>query len=326
MATTPQGNGAGQSSGADGSTSGGGAAPLPGLLYRGGRTIRDLSFKTFYYGSVWQQDPNSPVVNRLAATRTQIDGAIVAAMTDPQLNGILSQYFGGQPVSSAALPSEIIANAPRTASPNIAFNETDIRGVIAGLVATGLVGLDLANTAINIVLPPGMSLEILGLDEQERPSGATVMPGVPHDSPNYDSGIAGYHGSAAMQMAGKSVDVLYSVVVWSDGSTGIPVPGWDGWENVVATLYHELQETRTNPDVDRAIRTGDNGFVGWNTDPVDGPDGSDCREIADLPLILNNDRRYAAFARVAVAGLSAPVPIQLMWSNQHGRMMPDASG
>jgi hypothetical protein len=323
MAATQQDAGAGQRNGAGGSASGG--ASLPGLLFRGGRTIRDLAFKTFYYGSVWQQNPASTVINRLAAARTQIDNAIDAAMVDPQLNGILSQYFGGQPVTGKALPSEVIANAPRTASPNIAFNETDIRGVIADLLATRLAGIDLASTVVNIVLPPGMSLEILGLDEQARPSGAAVMPGVPRDAANFDSGIAGYHGSAAMQTAGTSVDVLYSVVVWSDGSTGIPVPGWQGWENVVATLYHELQETRTNPDVDRAVRSGDSRFIGWNTDPVDGPDGPDCREIADLPLILNNAQRYAAFARVSVAGQPTPVPIQLMWSNQHGRMMPDAA-
>jgi hypothetical protein len=171
-----------------------------------------------------------------------------------------------------------------------------------------------------------MSLEILGLDERERPADVRAASGVPRDAPLYASGIAGYHGSVAETVAGRSVEVLYSVVVWSDGSTGIPVPDWSGWENIVATLYHELQEIRTNPDVDRAVRTGDSKLIGWNTDPVEGPDGPDCREIADLPLILRNERPHEAFGRVSVQGHDGEpteVPIQLLWSNRDNQMMPN---
>jgi hypothetical protein len=296
------------------------------LVRRGGRTIYDLSYKNFYYGTIWRQDENSAIVNRHARAREKIEQAIAAAMTDSDLNRLLSQYFPHRPITANPLPPAIIDDAPRTTSPDIPFNEIDIRSVIAGLVRTHLANLDLASTAINIILPQGMSLEILGLDEQERPSDAPRMPGVPRDAPFYASGLAGYHGSVAETIAGKPVDVLYSVVAWSDGGTGIPVPNWSGWENIVATLYHELQEIRTNPDVDLAVRSGNNALIGWNTDPVEGPDGQDCREIADLPLVLHNTYRYEAFTRVVVKGCDGDlmeVPIQRIWSDLHNKMMPE---
>jgi hypothetical protein len=305
------------------STAGGGAALPPQLVYRGGRTIRDLTFKTFYYGAVWQGVPPPPIVNPHAAARALIDETLAIGMSDPGLNGLLSQYFNGDAISATALPSAVITDAPRTVTPNVPFNENDLRTVLTSLVPNGMAGLDLTSTVVNIVLPMGMSLEILGVDQAARPPGTKVMPGVPCDAPNHSSGIAGYHGS--MAITGLNTDLLYSVVVWSDGSTGIPVPGWQGWENIVATLYHELQETRTDPDVDCATRTGDNHYIGWNTDPIQGPDGLDCREIADLPLILHSDNPFAAFARVPVSvpgGTTVQVPVQLMWSNKDGRMMP----
>jgi hypothetical protein len=39
------------------------------------------------------------------------------------------------------------------------------------------------------------------------------------------------------------------------------------WKNVVATFYHELNEARTDPDVEDAIRAGNDPaaikFLGW---------------------------------------------------------------
>src|SRR5512142_2055630 len=63
----------------------------------------------------------------------------------------------------------------------------------------------------------------------------------------------------------------YAIGVYSeqlaDGSTnGIPV--FDApWKNVVATFYHELNEARTDADVEDAIRAGNDPsatkFLGW---------------------------------------------------------------
>jgi Resolvase, N terminal domain len=68
--------------------------------------------------------------------------------------------------------------------------------------------------------------------------------------------------------------VYYSVGVYSqteaDGTVnGIPVFD-QPWKNVVATFYHELNEARTDADVEGAIRAGNspnaNSFLGWISD------------------------------------------------------------
>src|SRR6516165_4254073 len=46
---------------------------------------------------------------------------------------------------------------------------------------------------------------------------------------------------------GTPITVYYSVAVWSEGDNGIAIPGWEPWENACATLYHELNEARTDP-------------------------------------------------------------------------------
>src|SRR5690242_1607430 len=70
------------------------------------------------------------------------------------------------------------------------------------------------------------------------------------------TGLGGYHGSIHV----GADTVYYAVGVYSerrsDGSTnGIPV--FDRpWKNVVATIYHQLQDVRTDPDVSDALRAG----------------------------------------------------------------------
>ncbi len=298
----------------------------PQLVFRGGRTIADLSYKNFYYGATWAPPPGPDSAgNPHVAARAAIEPALAAAMQDAGLNGILAQYVPGQAIRATPLTSEVIADDVRP-DPDAPFDETDIRRVVAGLLSAGrLGGLDFATTAINVVLPMGMTLAVAGLDEAARPPGVKPMPGVPNDAPNASTAIAGYHGTVPLQQSGASHDILYSVVVWSDGATGIPVPGWPAWQAITATLYHELQEIRTNPDVDQAVRTGDSRFIAWNTDPLDGPDGSDCREIADLPLILNHDSQHQAFMLASVAGPDGQqiqVPIQRLWCNETGALRP----
>lgn len=275
---------------------------------------------------MWHQDPASTVINGHAVARAKIDVAIAAAVLDADLNKILSQYLFEKPVIATPLPSEVLANDARGLSPNVPFNESDIRRIVNSLARDGsLDGLDLEITALNIVLPRGMTLEIIGIDGAECPVGTILMQGVPDDSPNYSTGTAGYHGTVPIVLKGQKVEVLYSVVVWSDGSIGIPVPGWEGWENIAATLYHELQEIRTNPYVDCAVRTGEVKYVGWNSEPIEGPDGHDFREIADLPLLIHHDAQHEAFMRVSVMaadGTMMAVPIQRLWCNKSCSLQP----
>jgi hypothetical protein len=114
-----------------------------------------------------------------------------------------------------------------------------------------------------------------------------------------EHGLGGYHGSVDGH--------YYAVAVYSEGTNGI-VAFDEPWKNVCATLYHELQEARTDPDVEDAIRTGDNKYLGWYS-----PRGG---EIGDIPI--TTAPLQDVMREVPLANGSGTVPVQLMWSNRVG--------
>jgi len=105
---------------------------------------------------------------------------------------------------------------------------------------------------------------------------------------------------------------VYSEALPDGSQNGIPVFN-ENWKNVVATFYHELNEARTDPDVEDAIRTGDTSVLGWTSDtgeecadfPVD-----EAGEGGDLSLV---------FQEVPLTSGSGTVPVQFQYSNAvHG--------
>ena len=135
------------------------------------------------------------------------------------------------------------------------------------------------------------------------PGVATLLlpPGVilAHGDVTSEHGLGGYHGS----VAGHD----YAVAVYSEGTNGIVAFG-DPWKNVCATVYHELQEARTDPDVEEAARTGKSSFLGWYS-----PRGG---EIGDIPIADSGGDLGAVFREVPLAAGGGTVPVQLMWSNR----------
>ena len=123
-----------------------------------------------------------------------------------------------------------------------------------------------------------------------------------------EQGLGGFHGS--VHTGGTTI--YYAVAVYSEGTNGI-VAFDEPWKNVCATLYHELQEARTDPDVEDAIRAGNTPeaakFLGWYS-PTGG-------EIGDVPIAeTHGDIRLVMKEVPLAAGGTAPV--QLMWSNRVG--------
>jgi hypothetical protein len=92
--------------------------------------------------------------------------------------------------------------------------------------------------------------------------------------------------------------------VYSERGNGID-EFHEPWRNVCATVYHELQEIRTDPDVEDAIRAGTapggERLLGWYS-----PRGG---EIGDMAIVME---------QVPLADGSGMVPVQLMWSNAVG--------
>lgn len=273
------------------------ATPHEDLKYRGGRTIRDLVYISLFVGGsqVWDaQDWRS------------IDRHLAAAMSDPHLNNVLRQYFGNQPVSATFQRSYFLSGwQPQRVT------KDDLERQLLGLHSAGAFsGYDLAKTCINVVLPRGTILSDPGGGPARLGSGTAIPQDEAADS---TGGLAGYHGS--IQAGGDTIyfaTAVYSERLSNGTTNGIPVFD-QNWKNVVATLYHQLQEVRTDPDVDEALRDGTPAgtrFLGWTSDSG--------LEIGDYP-ILGAQQLRQVFVEVPLADGSGTVPIQLPYSNAvHG--------
>ena len=213
--------------------------------------------------------------------RASLDHALEAAMGDRRLNGVLAQYFPGRSLRSTFAGSY--------AHPGSLPARVD-RDLVEQIVRT----IDVGGAVACLLLAPGVVLVEQG---------------------NVDSrhGLGGYHGSIHVGKQRR----YYAVAVYSEGTNGI-VAFDEPWKNVCATLYHELQETRTDPDVEDAIRAGSSPgaekLLGWYS-----PRGG---EIGDIPIAEAGGRLDLVMKEVPLADGSGTAPVQLMWSNAVGGPEP----
>jgi hypothetical protein len=290
-----------------------GFSPTPehDLIFNGGKTIADLVFTNFYVGGTdaWSQEDIQ-----------SIDNALAAAMSDQGLNNVMVQYFFGNPISSTFQPSQVLPGPAPTV-----FSQGDVENLVTDLHAQGQFnGFDLGSTVFNFMLPSGTVLNTNTAPSQSGP-GATLRtaqaqpPHVVQDTEDSTNGLGGYHGSVHLPAPGGGQEtVYYSVGVFSevlpDGtSNGIPVFD-EPWKNVVATFYHELNEARTDADVEDAIMAGNDPggaqFLGWVSQQ-----GEEC---GDFPVFEAHPLTLA-FQEVPLADGSGTVPIQFQYSDAaHG--------
>lgn len=214
-----------------------------------------------------------------AAERRDLDHALTTAMGDPGLNEILAQYFPDAPVTTTVKRSSVRRGA---------VPERVEKQFVEALVARSAAAGDDGST-ICVLLPRG-----------------TVL--VEREDVTSEHGLGGFHGSVHV----RGTTVYYAVAVYSEGSNGIVA--FDApWKNVCATLYHELQEVRTDPDVEDAIRAGHSPdaarLLGWYS-----PNGG---EIGDIPIAESHGDIHLAMKEVPLAD-GGTAPVQLMWSNRVG--------
>jgi hypothetical protein len=129
-------------------------------------------------------------------------------------------------------------------------------------------------------------------------------------------GLGGFHGSLHLQENGRDVTLYYSATVFSeirpDLQNGI-VAFDKPWKNVVGTLYHEINETRTDPDINDAIDKGNNDFLGWTSRTG--------KEVGDQPIFVANDLSLV-FQEIKDS-TAGTIPVQFMYSNAvHGAEGP----
>jgi hypothetical protein len=105
------------------------------------------------------------------------------------------------------------------------------------------------------------------------------------------------------------VTLYYAVGVYSErranGSRNGIVAFDKPWKNVVATFYHELNEARTDPDVEQVIQGGHASLLGWTS-----RQGEEC---GDFPVFEANPLTLV-FQEVPIAG-AGTAPVQFQYSN-----------
>ena len=290
-----------------------GIAPSPAhdLIFHGGHTIAALAFMNFYVGgsAAWK-----------SSDIQQMDQALAEAMSDEDLNNVMSQYYPSGNITSTMQPSQILTGPP----PRV-VSQGDAESLIMQLFRAGtLNGFDFTATVFNLLLPSGT---VLNTDvaptngaiaaQLEKP--VAVRRGVPgeqeEDSTN---GLGGFHGSVHAGSGPTAQTIYYAVGVYSeqlpDGTTNGIVAFDEPWKNVVATFYHELNEARTDPDVEDAIRAGSDPnalkFLGWTS-----RQGEEC---GDFPISEANSLSQV-FKEVNLTDGSGTVPIQFQYSDAaHG--------
>jgi hypothetical protein len=277
-------------------------SPIHDLMFHGGKTVPQMQFLNLYVGgaAAWKEEDMA-----------SIDKAISAAMTDKRLNNVIVQYFPGKTISCEFVEAKILpGNPPAVAS------QGDVEKLLKTLHATATLGkADRETTIFNFILPRGT---VLNTDPSvtgnlSASNGQKVQKTVQRAADSLH-GLGGYHGSVHTTSQGKKATLYYSVDVFSETmangrENGIAV--FDRpWKNVVATLYHELNEFRTDADVDDAIAAGNDpagtNFLGWTSRQGE--------EIGDRPVFAA-DPLTQVFKQIKLTGKTTTVPIQFQYSN-----------
>lgn len=246
------------------------------LAFFGGKTIATATVVPIYAGpsGAWAQ-----------SDITAIDGAFAEAFSDSNLEGVMAQYF-------SAKTSVTVSGSAQLTDSASTLQQSDVETLIKNNFAVGTLSGDPASTLFCLLLAPGIRLFAA-------------------DGSDSYNGLGGYHGSVT---AAGGQTVYYSVGVYSETSGGVTngIPAFDTpWKNVIATFYHEINEWRTDPDVENATTANVNGVLGWYSQQYG--------EIGDIPITEAGSNLSEVFVEVALASGSGTVPVQLMYSNyDHG--------
>jgi hypothetical protein len=260
-------------------------APLEDLIFHGGKIVAQMEFQNVYLGgeSSWK-----------AKDITSIDAAIKLAMQDRRLNNVMVQYFHNAPLTCDMRESFVLDEA----KPQM-LDEPDVQAVVTSLYDNSLIKkTDLDSALFNLILPSGTVLRL--------------------DGSSSINGLGGYHGSLHIKRGGKNITLYYSANVYSEVQEngrehGIAVFN-KPWKNVVGTLYHEINEFRTDADVNDAIQHNSNDFLGWTSRRG--------QEVGDQPIFAATNLNQV-FKEVRSSSSSKRIPVQFMYSNAvHGAEGP----
>jgi hypothetical protein len=272
-----------------------GATPRQNLIYRGGKTIRTLTYTNFYIGGKNSWDEND-IIN--------IDWALEQALKDRYLNNVMRQYFDNKRITATFKPSQILENnKPKK------FTQDDAIALVKSLYQNGtLKGFAYANTVLNFMLPKGTVLTDDKSETEKEKNKSRKTPVEIEEEASSLEGLGGYHGSVHVT---NSVTISYAIGVYSyrmsNGNDNGIVAFDESWKNIVATFYHELCEARTDSDVDDAIENNNVKYCGWISKA-----GAEC---GDYPMEEVGGNLSLIMQEVALANKKGTVPVQFQYSN-----------
>lgn len=125
------------------------------------------------------------------------------------------------------------------------------------------------------------------------------------------NGLGGYHGSIHVDNGRNGQTIYYSVNAYAErmdnGRTNGIVVFDEPWKNIAFVLYHELNEARTDPDVDDGNNERREELLGWTSERGD--------ECGDFPITeaFRSGNPRLIIKEVEIDGNL--VPIQLQYSN-----------
>ena len=262
--------------------------PSADLVFHGGKTVPQMVFQNVFLGgrASW-----------LASDIDQINTAITLAMQDRRLNNVVGQFFDvGVKLTCDPRPLFVLEE-PKPAT----VDELHAKQLVTRLVQQGkLSDSDLGSTIFNLLLPPGAVLKL--------------------DQDTSLDGLGGFHESVHFQHNGRSQAAYFSANVFSqklpNGRVN-GIPAFDAsWKDVVGTLYHEMNEFRTDADVGDAIEQNNDDFLGWM-----GAQG----EIGDQPISAAGaaGNLSLVFQEIILLMGGGRVPVQFLYSNAvHGAEGP----
>ena len=264
------------------------ASPLEDLMFHGGNVVPQMEFQNVYLGGEASWKANDI---------DSINRAINIAMRDRRMNNVMIQYFPGATLSCDMRELVVLNESKPTA-----LDEPDVQALVTKLYDTSIIKKTDVDTALfNLILPSGTVLKL--------------------GSSSSLNGLGGYHGSLHITRAGKRITLYYSANVYSEIRAGGVESGIvvfnQPWKNVVGTLYHEINEFRTDADVNDAIEENNNDFLGWTS--------RSGQEVGDQPIFkagqLGNLK--LVFKEVTASSSSKKLPLQFMYSNAvHGAEGP----
>ncbi len=252
------------------------------LTFYGGPTIEQGTVVPVYVGGDGSSGDASPWAQ---SDQTAIDNALHQAFSDTGLESVIAQYF-------ASAPAITIGTSLSLSNQSASLQQSDVESMVQSAWSAGtLTGGAAASTLFCFMLSPGTRLYA-------------------SDGSDSYNGLGGYHGSVSV----SGTTVYYAVGVYSQTSGGVTngIPAFSTpWQNVVATFYHEINEWRTDADVEQATGSSVQGILGWYNQQYG--------EIGDIPIDEAGSNLSEVFVQVPLADGSGSVPVQLMYSNyDHG--------